>query len=72
VKIVTDDYNGRWRVIASTGEWTSVSWTKRGWQMAATEVVHRAWLFEMDFTGFGPPWDLEELEAVFVGDVAQA
>jgi len=72
VTIVCDDYNGRWRVISADLNWRSVSWTKRGFQNAALEVVHQAWLYECDSTGRSAPFDLGELESRFAGESAVA
>lgn len=72
VTIVCDDYNGRWRVISADLNWRSVSWTKRGFQKAALEVVHQAWLYECDSTGRSAPFDLGELEGRFAEESAVA
>lgn len=61
VRILCDDYNGRWRVIAPTLQWRSISWTKRGHEKAALEVIEQAWQYEFDWNGAVPPFDLEEL-----------
>ena len=60
-KVVCDDYNGRWRVIAPDLNWRSVSWTCRGYEKAATEVVHQAWTYHTDFTGEACPFSLDDL-----------
>ena len=65
VAIECDDYNGRWRVIAPTLEWRSISWTKRGYEKAALEVIHQAWLFQTDWNGQQSPFSLEELATRF-------
>ena len=65
VAIQCDDYNGRWRVIAPTLEWRSISWTKRGHQKAALEVIHQAWLYQADWTGIVPPINMEDLATSF-------
>ena len=61
VTIQCDDYNGRWRVIAPTLEWKSISWTKRGYEKAALEVIHQAWLFQHDWNGQTSPFSLDDL-----------
>jgi hypothetical protein len=68
VKIVCDDYNGRWRVIAPTLEMRSLSWTKRGHQRTALEVLHQAWLYEQDWSGRKCPFSLDELEKKYNED----
>ena len=65
VAIECDDYNGRWRVIAPTLEWRSISWTKRGYEKAALEVIHQAWVFQKDWNGQQSPFSLEELATRF-------
>lgn len=66
ISVQVDDYNGRWRVIAPTDDWKSISWTKRGHKKAAMEVIHQAWVYENDFTGQKPPFSLDDLAATFV------
>jgi hypothetical protein len=68
VEILCDDYNGRWRVIAPTLEWRSISWTKRGYEKAACEVIHQAWEYEEDWCGRKPPFSLDELAKRFLED----
>ena len=62
VQVLCDDYNGRWRVIAPTLHWRSISWTKRGYEKAALEVIHQAWEYGRDWCGLDAPFSLEELE----------
>ena len=61
VTVQCDDYNGRWRVISANLEWRSISWTKRGFEKAAMEVIHQAWTYHYDFSGLRAPFDLQEL-----------
>lgn len=68
VEIQCDDYNGRWRVIAPTLEWRSISWTKRGYEKAACEVIHQAWEYQEDWCGQKPPFNLDELAKRFLGE----
>jgi hypothetical protein len=66
IKLVCDDYNGRWRVIFEAELiWRSVSWTKRGYAKAASLVLHTAWTFHFDATGEQPEFDIDELEKDF-------
>jgi hypothetical protein len=65
VKVKCDDYNGRWRVIAPTLDWKSISWSKRGFQLAASEVLLQAWEYEKDFSGVVSPYSLEEFQKQF-------
>ena len=66
IKLVCDDYNGRWRVISEAELiWRSVSWTKRGYAKAASLVLHTAWTFHFDATGEQPEFDIDELEKDF-------
>jgi hypothetical protein len=60
--VVCDDYNGRWRVISANLDWRSISWTKRGYQQAAFEVLRQAWLYHQDYTGHKCPFDMSSLE----------
>ena len=62
VRILCDDYNGRWRVIASNGDWKSISWTKRGFEVAANEALLQAWTYEFDATGRDAPFDLSDVK----------
>ena len=66
VSIQCDDYNGRWRVISPTLEWRSISWTKRGYEKAALEVIHQGWLFQHDWNGQKAPFSLEDLASRFL------
>ena len=63
------DYNGRWRVISANLEWISISWTKRGYEKAAMEVVHQAWEYHYDMCGSRAPFDMNELAKRFQDDV---
>ena len=67
--IQCDDYNGRWRVIAANLQWRSISWTKRGFEKAALEVVHQSWVFHTDHTGHEAPFDLDALAHRYQDDV---
>ena len=69
VTIECDNYSGRWRVVSLTPEWKSISWTKRGYDKAALEVVHQAWVFHEDCLSEHAPSDLEELQQRFQEDV---
>ena len=66
VTVQCDDYNGRWRVIAPTFEWKSISWTKRGHERAAMEVIHQAWVYQGDWNGLKSPFNLDELAKTFL------
>ena len=66
VAVQCDDYNGRWRVIAPTLEWRSISWTKRGYEKAALEVIHQSWEYQSDWNGQTAPFDLEHLAKRFM------
>ncbi len=61
VAVECDDYNGRWRVISPNLDWKSISWTKRGFEAAACEVIDRAWAFHKFCGGAAAPFDLREL-----------
>ena len=67
--IQCDDYNGRWRVIAANLQWRSISWTKRGFENAALEVLHQSWEFHTDHTGHEAPFDLDALAQRYQDDV---
>ncbi len=66
VAIQVDDYNGRWRVIAPTLEWRSVSWTKRGHEKAALEAIHQSWLYQKDWDDREAPFSLSDLAKRFL------
>jgi len=66
--VVCDDYNGRWRVISPNLDWKSISWTKRGFEKAAFEVLHQAWTYHTDFTGHVAPFSLSELQSRYEDD----
>ena len=66
VAIQCDDYNGRWRVIAPTLEWKSISWTKRGYEKASMEVIHQAWMYQFDWNGLVAPFNLDQLAQKFL------
>jgi hypothetical protein len=61
VSVQKDDYNGRWRVLAPTLEFKSISWTKRGHQKAALEAIHSSWKFQSDWNGLSAPFNREDL-----------
>ena len=42
-------------------DWKSISWTSRGYESAACEVLVQAWEYFNDETGFDAPFDLEHL-----------
>ena len=65
IVVVCDDYNGRWRVISENLAWKSISWTKRGYEAAALEVVHQAWQYHEEDRGVACPFDLGELRKRF-------
>ena len=60
VAIVTDSFNGRWRVIAPSNiEWVSVSWTRRGYLRAAQLAIWHACTFEERYYANVCPFDLK-------------
>lgn len=67
VTLMEDDYNGRWRVISPDLQWRSISWTKRGWQEAAYEVLRQSWKYAKEVLEEECPFDLEALPAVPAG-----
>ena len=68
VDLQTDEYNGRYRVIGPELQWRSISWTKRGFQKSAAEVLSEAWMYHHDHTGVECPFDLDELNRVFAAE----
>ncbi len=69
VDIAVDDYNGRFRVLGSSGAWKSISWSTRGWRAAAFLCLHWAWTFHTDTAGVAPPFNLDDLAAEFATEV---
>ncbi len=67
--IECDNYNGRWRVVSLTLESKSISWTMRGYEKAALEVVRQAWVFHKDCLSEHAPCNLDELHQRFQEDV---
>ena len=70
IKVNCDDTNGCWRVIAQDLNWRSISWTSRGYEIAACEVVHQAWTYHTAFTGHTCPFSLVALAKRFQDEVA--
>ena len=70
IDLLTDDYNGRWRVISADLAWKSISWTKRGWESAACETVYWAWWLHSSETDDVCPFDLTDLQERFKADDA--
>ena len=68
VHILLDTYNGRFRIINSSLQWKSISYTKRGFKEASAEVLHQAWSYYQEETGLQPPFPLTELVADFDGE----
>ena len=68
VDVILDAYNGRFRVVASTGDWRSISYTKRGLKSCVQEVLWQAWTYHFFITGRTPHFDLDELLATFDDD----
>ena len=50
-------------------DWRSVSWTKRGFQHAASEVLWQAWTYHNEYTGAKAPFDLAEIQAKFAEEI---
>ena len=61
VAILQDDFNGRWRVVSESGEWRSISWTRRGFQNALSIALFQAYEFEAILTGVPAPFNMKEL-----------
>ena len=55
-------------VISPSLEWKSISWTKRGFQNAALEVIYIAWEFHTHATGLESPFDIKELALRFADE----
>ena len=63
VSFVQDDYNGRWRIVSPTGEWKSVSWTRRGFTEAVAIALFQSYEFQTSLTGELAPFNMEDLAA---------
>ena len=72
VSVHVDETNGRWRVMSPLLQWRSIAWTKRGYEKAAAETLHQAWVYYQEHTGFEPPFPLAELAKKFRDDVGIA
>ena len=63
VELVTDEHNGRWRLTSETNTSRSISWTKRGLPLAASETILQAWWYHLDsYPTDLPDFSLQELE----------
>ena len=66
MRIAADTSYGRFRLLCPLDRWEkTVSWTQRGWDKSATEVLYQAWTHYTDITGFDGPPNLSKLPAVF-------
>ena len=54
-------------MIAPTLDWKSISWSKRGYEKAALEVIHKGWEYQYDWNGSAAPFSMEELGKRFQG-----
>ena len=67
--IISDPYNGRYRVVAPHGaDWKSVSWSKRGISACVFLTLHQAWTYALHFLGTIAPFNIDELLAGIDGD----
>ena len=48
-------------IYSALNKWKSVSWTKRGYEKAACESIHHAWVFHTECTGEEAPFSMEDL-----------
>jgi hypothetical protein len=72
VRLAVDDRQGRWYVVFKDDvRPRSISWTKRGYAMACSEVLHTAWVYHVEDTGEYPPFDIEELVSHFTVDLVE-
>ena len=72
VTVQCDDCTGRWRVISPSLDFKSISLSKRGYEIAALEVIHQAWSYYRDYTGREAPFNRDELATRWQADVAMA
>ena len=61
VSMKADETNGRWRLVGPDLQTKSVSWYKRGWELAAKEVLRHCWIWYTDSTGHKCPFGIEAL-----------
>lgn len=54
-----DEYNGRWKFAYIGRKPQSISWTKRGLQVAAGQVLHTLHRWHYEATNESPPYDIE-------------
>jgi hypothetical protein len=66
IDVIQDDYNGRWKIVSQTGEWRSVSWTRRGFPSACALGMYYAWRFFEDITGATSRVNMEDLAKTVV------
>lgn len=59
--IIMDLSNGRWRISFPKCGRKSVSWTVRGHEAAARQVLRQLWSWHIDSGGKPPAWNLDEL-----------
>ena len=57
------DYNQRWRAISHSGQWKSVSWTRRGMEASVALSLHHGWRLHKEYTGENETFDMGDLHA---------
>ena len=62
INVIQDNYNGRWRIVCESGEWKSVSWTKRGFESALVLATLHAHFLATVYTGIESDYDLEKIQ----------
>ncbi len=71
-KLFADEDDGRWRVMSEFNDRTSISWTRRGFAVAAAETIHVAWAYHMDAHPRDyPAFDLTDLARQFNSELAE-
>ena len=56
-----DEVVGRWRILYPRRKWRSISWTKRGFHVAVSEVLWQLWTWHYEATSEEPAWPIAGL-----------
>jgi hypothetical protein len=68
-RVYTDLTSGRWSIVNGDKSRKSVSWTRRGFSIAAAEAIYVAWQHKEFTSGVASPYKMEELVAQFEASI---